>query len=156
MKLVSTLSLELEITGVFYNKDFILIVIESSLPIRHESDETKNINEFLIKTNELYLSNNVDDYEHLVYFDKNYMDFYEYPLLEMMYQKYEKFIEALIPYIADYAKDYNLKFIEHDPVTIITEQLRERKTRQESQEEKSKLFKFLNSGSRWLLSNDRK
>lgn len=156
MKLISTLSLELEITGVFYNKDFILIVVESNLPIRHESDETKNLTEFLIKTNEVYLSDNIADYEELVYFDKKYMDFYEYPLLEILYQKYEKFIEALIPYIRDYALEHNLKFKDYQSTTELLTQIRERKSKQEQSNEKSKLFKFLNSGPKWLLSSNDK
>lgn len=156
MKLISTLSLELEITGVFYNKDFILIVVESNLPIRHESDETKNLTEFLIKTNEVYLSDNIADYEELVYFDKKYMDFYEYPLLEILYQKYEKFIEALIPYIRDYALEHNLKFKDYQSTTELLTQIRERKSKQEQSNEKSRLFKFLNSGPKWLLSSNDK
>ena len=156
MKLVSTLSLELEVTGVFYNKDFILIVVESNLPIRHESDESKNLTEFLIKTNETYLSDNVEDYEELVYFDKKYMDFYEYPVLEIMYQKYEKFIEALIPYIRDYAIEHNLKFKDYESTTELLTQIRERKSKQQQSSEKSRLFKFLNSGPKWLLSSDEK
>ena len=156
MKLISTLSLELEITGVFYNKDFILIVVESNLPIRHESDETKNLTEFLIKTNEVYLSDNIADYEELVYFDKKYMDFYEYPLLEILYQKYEKFIEALIPYIRDYALEHNLKFKNYQSTTELLTQIRERKSKQEQSNEKSRLFKFLNSGPKWLLSSNDK
>lgn len=154
MKLVSTLSLELEITGVFYNKDFILIVVESNVPIRHGSDESKHIKDFLIKTNEPYLSDNISDYEELVYFDKKYMDFYDYPILEILYENYENFIENIIPYIREYAYEHNLKFKEYKSESELLNQIRAKRNKQQIQNEKSKLFKFLNSGPKWLLSSE--
>lgn len=154
MKLISTLTLELEVTGVFYNKDFILIVIESSKPIKHRSDDGKDIREFLIKTNEVVLSDDIADYEELVYFDKKYMDFYDYPLLEILYSNYENFIETIIPYIIGYAKEHNLNVKEYKATSELIAEIRAKKSRQNEQDTRSKLFKFLNSGPRWLLSSD--
>lgn len=156
MKLVSTLSLELEVTGVFYNKDFILIIIELDKPLKHSSDDTKNIREFLIKTNEVILSDDVSDYEELVYFDKKYMDFYDYPLLEILYSNYENFIETIIPYIIGYAKEHSLNVREHKATSDLIAEIRAKRTKQNEQNAKSKLFKFLNSGPKWLLSSDDK
>lgn len=158
MKLVSSVKLELEITGVFYNKDFILIVVELDKGIKHVSDESKTIREFLIKTNEPVLSDSVEDYEELVYFDKRYMDFYDYPLLEILYENYENFIETIIPYIVDYAKEHSLNVREYKVTSELVKEIREKKkSKEQLQTQKSALFKFLNSGPRWLLnSQDRK
>ena len=49
MKLSSNILLELDIAGIYYRKDHILVVIESSITMKHYKDRTKDIEEFLIK-----------------------------------------------------------------------------------------------------------
>lgn len=155
MKLTSTILLELEVTGVFYNRDFTLIVVESTNKIKHCKDSTKDVKEFLIKTNETYLSDELTDYEELVYFDRDYMDFYDYPILQVMYDTYENFMKQMIPCILDYAHEHGLSYknVAKEDWTDckINEPIREEST----ELKKTKLFKFLNSGARWLLSDNK-
>lgn len=153
MKLTSTILLELEVTGVFYNKDFTLIVIESANKIKHCKDSTKDVKEFLIKTNETILSNELTDYEELVYFDREYMDFYEYPIMQVMYDTYENFMKQMIPCILDYAREHDLKYRDTCTQDWTNCNLNEPKRIEPTEQKKAKLFKFLNSGARWLLSD---
>ena len=155
MKLTSTILLELEVTGVFYNKDFTLIVIESNDKIKHCKDSTKDVKEFLIRTNETILSDELTDYEELVYFDREYMDFYEYPIMQVMYDTYENFMSQMIPCILDYAREHGLNYRNTDTSTKdwANCNIYEPKRIDSTEQKKTKLFKFLNSGARWLLSD---
>lgn len=159
MKLSSSILLELDIAGVYYRKDHILIVIESNMILKHHKDSNKNVNEFLIKTNERILSEDISDYEELVYFDNEYMDFYDYPILQALYDNYETFIEQIIPCIMDYAREYNLNYRESEEQTKTNDWADCDIQQLESQtktKKSNKLFKFLNSGTRWLLDEGKK
>lgn len=153
MKLTSTILLELEVTGVFYNKDFTLIVIESNDKIKHCKDSTKDVKEFLIRTNETVLSDELTDYEELVYFDREYMDFYEYPIMQVLYDTYENFMKQMIPCILDYAKEHGLNYRNVTTEDWTNCNMYEPKRIESTEQKKTKLFKFLNSGARWLLSD---
>lgn len=153
MKLTSTILLELEVTGVFYNKDFTLIVIESNDKIKHCKDSTKDVKEFLIRTNETVLSDELTDYEELVYFDREYMDFYEYPIMQVMYDTYENFMLQMIPCILDYAREHDLNYRNAGTKDWANCNIHEPKRVECAEQKKTKLFKFLNSGARWLLSD---
>ena len=157
MKLSSNILLELDIAGIYYRKDHILVVIESSITMKHYKDRTKDIEEFLIKTNERILSEDINDYEELVYFDNESMDFYDYPILQAVFDNYETFMERIIPCIMDYAKEYNLNYKECNEETKDWVNCKLEEPQSLPKEKKSnKLFKFLNSGTRWLLEDSKK
>lgn len=160
MKLSSSIFLELDIAGIYYRKDHILIVIESSTILKHHKDTTKDVNEFLIKTNEKIISEDISDYEELVYFDNDPMDFYDYPILQALYNNYETFMENIIPCIIDYAKEYNLNFRESNEQPSrkdwVTCDLETAEDSVVNTKKSNKLFKFLNSGTRWLLDEGKK